>query len=91
MRIEVLSEHPDVMLENAERERRREAVQQQARVESLRGQRGQARSDGRWLAWLRLTFAVSGAKREATRKHLASALPTAREQAMLAGGTPSAG
>lgn len=85
MRIEVLSEYPDVMLEDAESERRRGAVEQQARVESLRGERGQARSAGRWLSWLRLAFAVSGAKHEATRQHLASALPTAREQAMLAG------
>jgi hypothetical protein len=85
MRIEVLSEHPDVMLEDAEHERRRGAVEQQARVESLRGERGQARSEGRWMSWLRLAFAVSGAKREATRQHLASALPTAREQQMLAG------
>lgn len=85
MRIEVLSEYPDVMLEDAERERRRGALEQRARVESLREERGQARSEGRWLSWLRLAFAVSGAKREATRKHLASALPTAREQAMLAG------
>jgi hypothetical protein len=85
MRIEVLSEYPDVMLEEAESERRRGALEQQARVESLRGERGQARSDGRWLSWLRLAFAMSGAKREATRQHLVSALPTAREQAMLAG------
>jgi hypothetical protein len=85
MRIEVLSEHPDTMLEEAESERSRGAVEQQARVESLRGERGQARSDGRWLSWLRLAFAVSRAKREATRQHLASALPTAREQQMLAG------
>jgi hypothetical protein len=85
MRVEVLSEHPDVLLEDAERERRRGAVEQQARVESLRGERRQARSEGRWLSWLRLAFATSGAKREAMRQHLASALPTAREQAMLAG------
>ena len=85
MRIEVLSEYPAVMLADAERERRRGAVEQLARVESLREERGQARSEGRWLAWLRLTFAVSGAKREATRQHVASALPTAREQTIRAG------
>jgi hypothetical protein len=85
MRIEVLSEHPDVMLADAERERRRGAVEQFARVESLRAERGRARSAGRWLAWLRLAFAVSGAKREATRLHVASVLPTAREQTILAG------
>jgi hypothetical protein len=85
MRIEVLSEYPDVMLADAERERRRGAVEQLARVESLRKERGQAHSEGRWLAWLRLTFAVSGAKREATRQHVASILPTAREQTISAG------
>src|SRR5580704_613850 len=85
MRIEVLSEHPDLMLADIERERRRGAVEQQARVESLREERRRARSEGRWLAWLRLAFAVPGAKRAATRQHLVSALPTAREQTILAG------
>ncbi|HEX9042621.1 MAG TPA: nuclease-related domain-containing protein [Trebonia sp.] len=85
MRTEVLSEHPDLMLAGIERERRRGAMEQLARVESLREERRQARSGGRWLAWLRLAFAVSGAKREATRQHLVSALPTAREQTILAG------
>ena len=54
MRVEVLSEHPDLMLADIERERRRGAVEQQARVESLREERRRARSEGRWLAWLRL-------------------------------------
>jgi hypothetical protein len=85
MRTEVLSEHPDVMLEDAERERRHGVTEQVALVESLREERGQARSEGRWLTWLRLALAVSGAKREARRKHLFSALPTAREQAIRAG------
>jgi hypothetical protein len=85
MRIEVLSEHPDLMLADVERERRRGAVEQLARVESLREERRQARSAGRWLAWLRLAFAVPGAKREAARQHVASALPTAREQTIRAG------
>jgi hypothetical protein len=85
MRIEVLSEYPDVMLADAESKRRRGAVEQLARVESLREERSHARSEGRWLAWLRLVLAVSGAKREATRQHLASALPTAREQTITAG------
>lgn len=85
MRIEILSEFPDVMLANAERERLRGAVEQTARVESLREERRQARSEGRWLAWLRLVLAVSGAKREAVRQQLASALPTPREQQIRAG------
>lgn len=85
MRTEVLSEHPDVMLAGAERERRRGVTEQVARVESLREERGRARSQGRWLAWLRLALAVSGAKREARRQHLFSALPTAREQQIRAG------
>ena len=53
MRVEVLSEYPDVMLADSERERRRGVVEQLARVESLREERGQARSEGRWLAWQR--------------------------------------
>ena len=85
MRVEVLSEHPDLMLAGIERERRRGADEQLARVASLRDERRQARSTGRWLAWLRLAFAVPGARREATRQQLASALPTAREQTILAG------
>jgi hypothetical protein len=85
MRIEVLSEHPDVMLADAERERRRGAAEQLARFESLREERHQARSEGRWLAWLRLALVVSGAKRDARRQHVASVLPTAREQAIRAG------
>jgi hypothetical protein len=85
MRVEVLSEHPDVMLADAERERRRGVAEQLAWVESLREERGQARSEGRWLAWLRLAFTVSGGKREARRLHLASVLPTAQEQTMRAG------
>ena len=85
MRVEVLSEHPDVMLADAERERRRGVTEKLAWVESLRDERGQARSEGRWLAWLRLTFSASRAKREARRQHIASVLPTAREQTMRAG------
>jgi hypothetical protein len=85
MRITVLSDHPDLMLAELERERQRGAVEQLARVESLRAERRRARSAGRLLAWLRLTFAVSGAKREATRQYLLSALPTAREETILAG------
>jgi hypothetical protein len=85
MRTEVLSEHPDRMLADIERERRRGVVEQQARLDALREERRQARSAGRWLAWLRLAFAMPGAKREATRQHLSSILPTAREQAILAG------
>ena len=85
MRVEVLSEHPDLMLADIERERRRGAVEQAAQVESLRAERRQARSAGRWLAWLRLAFAMPRAKREAVRQHLVSVLPTAREQTILAG------
>jgi hypothetical protein len=85
MRVEVLSEYPDVMLADAERERRRGVAEQVAQMESLREERSQARADGRWLAWLRLASAMSSAKREAKRQHVTSALPTAREQAMRAG------
>lgn len=85
MRIEVLSEYPDVMLADAERKRRLGAVEQSARVESLRAERGRARSGGRWVTWLRLAFAVSRARREATRQQLASAQPDAREQTIRAG------
>ena len=85
MRIEVLSEHPDLMLADIERERQRGEVKQLARIESLREARRQARAKRRWLAWLRLAFAMPGAKREATRQHLTTVLPTAREQAILAG------
>jgi hypothetical protein len=85
MRIEVLSEHPDVMLADAERERRRGAVEQQARVEALRAERRQAGAERLLLAWLRLAFKISGAKREAERQRVASILPTVREQTIRAG------
>ena len=85
MRIEVLSEHPDLMLADIERERRRGADEQFARVDALRAERRQARSAGRWLAWVRLAFAMPGAKRDATRQYLTTVLPTAREQTILAG------
>lgn len=85
MRVEVLSEYSDVMLVDAERARRRGAIEQSERVESLREQRGKARSEGRLLAWLRLAAVVHRAKREATRQHIASVLPTAREQMIRAG------
>jgi hypothetical protein len=85
VRTEVLSDHPDLMLADIERERRRGAVAQFERVDSLRVERRRARSEGRWLAWLRIAFAMPGAKREAMRRHLVSALPTAREQTILAG------
>src|ERR1700753_2593393 len=85
MRSEILSDYPETMLANAERNRRRGAVDQLALVESLREERRQARSSRRCLACLRLSRAVSQANREATRQHLVSALPTAREQAMQAG------
>jgi hypothetical protein len=85
MRIEVLSEHPDLMLADIERERRRGADERLARVDGLRTERRQARSAGRWLAWVRLAFAMPGAKRDATRQYLTTVLPTAREQTILAG------
>ena len=85
MRTEVLSEHPDLMLADIERERHRGVAEQQSRLESLRAARRQARSAGRWLAWLRLVFVMPGAKRDATRQYLTTVLPTAREQAILAG------
>jgi hypothetical protein len=46
-RNEVLSEYPVVMLADAEHERRRSAVEQMARVESLREERRRVRSEGR--------------------------------------------
>lgn len=85
MRVEILSEHPDDMLTEAERERRRPADEAAARVEELREERRRARASGRWLEWARLAFAVPGAKREATRQHLTSALPTGREEKIRAG------
>jgi hypothetical protein len=85
MRTEVLSEYPEVMLARAESERRHDAVEHAARAESLRQESRRARSAGRWLTWLRLAFAVSRADREARRQHVASILPTAREQTIRAG------
>ena len=85
MRVVVLSEAPADLLAKAERERRRGAEEQLARVESLRSERRAALSSGRLLTWLRLGSTVRGAKREAMRLQIASALPTTRELAMQAG------
>lgn len=85
MRVEVLSEHPDAMVTDARRKRRRGVEGQRALLESLREDRRRARSQGRWLTWLKLGFTVSGARREADRLHISSALPTGREQATKAG------
>lgn len=44
MRIEVLSEYPDLMLADIDRERHRGVVEQQSRLEALRAARRQAHS-----------------------------------------------
>jgi hypothetical protein len=85
MRIEILSEHPDDMLAEAVRKRERGALEQLSRAQAVRQERDRARSEGRWLAWLRLAFAVSRAKREARRHGPPAALPTGREEALRAG------
>ena len=54
-------------------------------MEALREERRRALASGRWLEWVRLVFAVSGAKREETRQDLASRLPTAQEQQATSG------
>lgn len=85
MRVETLSDHPGDLLAAAERERRREIAAQDARLVRARRDRDRARSDGRWLAWLRLVFTVRREKRAAARQPLATRVPTAQEERARAG------
>lgn len=85
MRTEILSEHPADMVADARDKRRRLVDERLAVVRELRDQRQRALLSGRLLEWVRLGFAVSGAKREAVRQHIASALPKAGEQKATAG------
>ena len=85
MRTEVLSDHPDDMLNEAVRLRQGAALEWLDRVKAARQDRDRARSAGRWLAWVRLAFAVSRLKRAAAREHVTAAPPTGREEALRAG------
>src|SRR5262249_43647492 len=89
MRVEVLSDHPAVLLASVAQER---GVGTGGRPGSgggeSGGERDAARAAGRWLAWLRLSFALWRAKRAtraAARPPLPSPVPTGSEEAMRAG------
>jgi hypothetical protein len=94
VRIEVLSDHPGEMLAEAVRARgrasNRAAAQADGTVVTLGRKRDQARAEHRWLAWVRLIFAVRRARQVARRQQVlsmsAQAYPTSREQALRAGG-----
>lgn len=96
MRVVELSDHPWAMLQQ---ERKRRAVdterdralhqaaldQHRQRVAQLRRARDQARSQHRWLAWLRGAFAVAGEKRRAPSPPLSLTLPSEQEEIISAG------
>jgi hypothetical protein len=86
MRVEVLSDHPADMLASAVRARGVATGGDPGSVwrETAR-KRDAARSAGRWLAWLRLSFAWWRAKRAAAWQRLPALVPTGSEEALRAG------
>jgi hypothetical protein len=98
MRVVELSNHPGVLLQDAQRQRRaatgrelaqheKDIAQHHDRVESLRGQRDQARAQRRWWAWLRLALAARSEARRAPRRPGIAAAPTREEESIKAGMT----
>ena len=92
MRVEVLSDHPADLLASAAQARGAETGGSLGRVgREIGRERDAARRGGRWLAWLRLSFARWRAKRAAARSTVsastvsASGAPTGSEEAMRAG------
>ncbi len=86
MRVEVLSDHPGDMLASAVRARGEAVSAKDGVVSQVKRELGKARGEGRWLAWLRLSFALWRAKRAAARLRVRAQVPTASEEAMRAGG-----
>jgi hypothetical protein len=92
MRVEVLSDHPADLLASAAQARGAGTGGSLGRVgREIGRERDAARRGGRWLAWLRLSFARWRAKRAAARSTVsastvsASGAPTGSEEAMRAG------
>ena len=85
MRVVRLSDHPGDLVAAGERERRRGATEQEARLAAARQDRLRARSAGRWLTWLRLAFTVGREKRATGRLQVHARMPTADEEKARAG------
>jgi hypothetical protein len=88
MRVEILSDHPGKLLNDATKRRlaKRAAAQTAvARVAELRKQRAVAFSSGRLFAWFRLWFAVANAKKQVPPPSMAGSVPTGKEEAARAG------
>jgi hypothetical protein len=91
MRVEILSDHPSKLLNDAAKRRvakvaatdaAREAAV--AQVAKLRERRAAALTSGRLLSWVRLSFAVSRAKKRVP-PFRSITVPTGKEEAALAG------
>jgi len=74
------------MLASAVRARGEAVSAKDGVVSQVKRELGKARGEGRWLAWLRLSFALWRAKRAAARLRVRAQVPTASEEAMRAGG-----
>lgn len=85
MRTVLLSDHPDDMLTAAMSERQHAVSEQEAVLGATARSRDEARGQGRWLTWLRLTFRARREKRELARRRMFSRVPTGREDAIRAG------
>jgi hypothetical protein len=97
MRVIELSNHPGDMLADVSRRRRaagRRAraryedalLEHEARVQTLRAQRDQARRNHRWLTWLRLIPAVWAEQRRAPAKPASDATATADAEEKIRAG-----
>jgi hypothetical protein len=96
MRVVELSNHPRAMLQQERKRRAAETARDRARHEAALDQhrqrvaqarraRDQARSQHRWLAWLRGAFAVAREKRRAPSPPRSLTLPSEQEEIITAG------
>jgi hypothetical protein len=98
MRVVELSNHPGEMLQEIYLQRQTASERAQSsyeeavarhrqRVQDLRDQRGQARAQRRWWAWLRYSFAVWRERSRAPRRPVAAMGSTDQEDILRAGMT----
>jgi hypothetical protein len=85
MRVVMLSDHPGDRVAAAVWERERPAAEQDAVLAAVQQDRQKARSEGRWLTWLRLWFAVRREQEEARMQHARARIRSSEEDAARAG------
>ena len=85
MRTVLLSDHPDDMLADEVGKRERSVRGQESAVTAAVRDRDDARAQGRWLRWVRLTFKARRERRELARLRVFAEVPTQRESSIRAG------